>query len=106
MDFLKQIHVEFNGLGQPRSSKETAPFGEVSEFSWVSRTSNHILNMPSIGIHSHTPFLNSMNNRQNKAVPKVTSFWRRDAKNVKAMEARQRNRLATAPFGFSKHFKD
>lgn len=24
MDFLKQIHVEFNGLGQPRSSKETA----------------------------------------------------------------------------------
>lgn len=113
MDFLKQIHIECNGLGQPRSSKETAHFGKVSEFSWVSHTSHHVLNMPPKGVHSLHTLVKFHEERMacqvcgpNNAVPKVTSSWSRETKDVNFMRARQRNLLATSTLGFAKHFKD
>lgn len=111
--FFKQIHVACNGLDQPRSSKETVHFKEVSKVSWVSCTSNHILDMPPKGAPSphllikfHTEIMACQPCGQNREVPKVTSSWSREAKNVKFMVARQKNPLATATSGFPKHCKD
>lgn len=108
--FFKQICVQCSELDQLKSSEETDHLGEVSEFSWVICTPNHMLDVPPKGVpclcllvKPHTEIMGCQVCGLNRAVPKITSCM--EAKNRKLMMVKQRTLLATAPFEFLKYFK-
>lgn len=107
--FFKQICVECSELDQLKSSEETDHLGEVSAFSWVICTPNHMCDVPPkevpclcLFIKPHTEITGCQVCGPNRAVPKITSWI--EAKNRKLMMVKQRTLLATAPFEFLKYF--